>query len=302
MPENETILNKTEIKWLMEQRITRMTDNKETLLYPMGAERYLALVLDGKKADRYHIKNDIEGKNILVIPGYANNAFLFAEAGAKSITVYDKDPVTIAWIKAFKKYYHYREFNNQGKAYPSIGELLTALTCWYPPRIALPSGTFKNALCWAINPQSLRRTYIFYMLSLVRNALQSKTEKNMELNKEINFYQGELSQLLLTNEHARFDTAFVPYLLGVQNGIEKENDIVHFIKQITDIVPSGHILITPTRTTKEFYVFGQQYFTTTHYPDIQSIPGLQKYYKTEDRYWFKTQGLTIFGRPERERE
>jgi len=295
---NKTTLSIQEKKWITEQRITRISDQKEVLIYPMGAERYLSQVLSGHRKGRYNIQADIEEKHVLIIPGYGNSAFLFAQAGAKSITVYDKDPVTIGWIKAFKKYFHYRGPTTQnGTSYPSIGELLTALTCWYPPLITLPSGILKNVVCWAINPKSLRRTYIYYMLSLVRFAIESKVSGDFELDKDIQFYVGEINQLIKNNNSPVFDTAFVPYLLGVRNGIENEKDIIDFIKQLTEFVPSGRILVNPARNTKEFHFTGQRYFVTTAHSNIQTIPELKPYAIDEDKYWFKTQGLAVFGKP-----
>lgn len=285
-----TILSKQETKWLKEQRVTRLTDNKEVQIYPMGAERYLASVLLGHKKGRYDLRPEIENKNILVIPGYGNSGFLFAQAGAKSVTVYDKDPVTIAWVKAFKKFYHYREYDHS----PSVGELLTALTYWYPSLISLPSGKFANLLCWGIYPQQLRRTYLFYMLSLVQQALRLKTTENFELDKAIQFHTGELKHLLSSKEQPVFDTAFVPYLLGVENGIEKGKDIVEFIEHLLTIIPKGHLLVTPSRDLKEFRLLGKSYFVTTGYATIQAIPELKNYLYAEDNAWFRTQGLAIF--------
>ena len=262
----------------------------------MGAERYLSLVLSGKKKGRYDISADIRNKHVLIIPGYGNNAFLFAEAGAKKITVYDKDPVTIAWIKAFKMYFHYRGPHSTNTAeYPSVGELLTALTCWYPPRLRLPTGLFTNAISWIIYPQLLRRTYIFYMLSLVQHAVVSQVKDNVELNKDIEFYAGDIDTLLKNTSHSHFDTIFVPYLLGVRNGIENEQEIIYFIKQLTNLVPNGRILVNPSHTKKEFHIIGQRYFVTTGYPTIPDIPDLKPYLIDEDQHWFKTQGLAVFG-------
>jgi|GEM_PF-4393541 len=296
MPEyNKIILNKQEKTWILEQRVTRVTDQQEVLIYPMGAERFLALALSGLEEGRYAIQADIENKDVLVIPGYGNSAFLFAEAGAKSVIVYDKDPVTIAWMKTFKKYYHYRQYDPQGKPYPCVGELLAALTSWYPPLIALPSGKLSNRLFWLISPKALRRAYIFYMLALVKEAVKSKAQDDFELNKNIQFYAGELEQLIKGKTAKVFDTAFVPYLLGVRNGIENENDIVIFIEKLIQLVPDGSIVVTPSRKTKEFYVKGQSYFETTGYTTIESIPNLEKYVVAKDKYWFKTQGLTVFG-------
>ncbi|MBL7478955.1 ABC transporter permease [Legionella bononiensis] len=291
---NTTTLSKQEKNWIQEQRITRISDQKEVLIYPMGAERYLFSVLSGENKHRYNIKADIENKNILIIPGYGNSSFIFAQAGANSITVYDKDPVTIAWMKAYKKYYHYREYDEAGNPYPSVGELLTALTCWYPPLLKLPTGQITHRILWLFNPRWLRRNYIFYILSLVRNAIQNKDKKHYEFEKNICFYAGELKHLMHNKNKPVFDTAFVPYLLGVTNGIEKKEEIVEFITQLMQLVPSGHVLVSPTQKNKEFYILGQTYFVTTDYPTLASIPGLESLVINEDKEWFKTQGLTIF--------
>jgi hypothetical protein len=299
MPElkiDQTVLNKQEQNWILDQRITRLSDNKEVLIYPMGAERFLFSALSGKQNHHYSLKAHIDNKDILIIPGYGNSCFLFAEAGAKSVTVYDKDPITIAWIKAFKKYYHYREFNDSEAPYPSVGELLTALTSWYPPLLKLPTGRFTNPLFWTLHPKSLRRSYIYYMLALVQRAIQQKSTEDFEYKKDIQFYAGELKHLLAKNENPVFDTVFVPYLLGVTNGIEKTKDIVNFIRQLITLVPTGVVLVTPSQNTKEFYIAGQSYFITTKYPSLSAIPELKASVLDEDKYWFKTQGLTVFGK------
>ncbi|MGL5742128.1 MAG: ABC transporter permease [Legionella sp.] len=293
MPAYETILSKQEQKWISERRVARLSDNKEVQIYPMGAERYLSSILSGTKNDRYNIRAEIEGKKVLVIPGYANSSFLFALSGANSVAAYDKDPITIAWMKAFKKYYHYREENSQEKQFSSIGELLTALTYWYPPLLSLPSGNTGKAIFWLIHPNSLRRVYLHYMLLLVQQAIQSKTKTNHELDKDIRFYVGTVDQILHDNAQT-FDTAYVPYLLGVKNGIEREKEIVAFIEQLIKIVPTGHVLVTPSRNTKEFYLFGARYFVTTSFADIQEIPGLHPYVFAEDKHWLRTQGLAVF--------
>jgi hypothetical protein len=296
MPLSKITFTDQEKKWLCEQRIARETDGEAALIYPMGAERFLSSRLFGNRKwqDSYDIRAVIEGKDVLVIPGYGNNGFLFAEAGAKSVTVYDKDPLTIAWMKAFKKYYHYRGKHNQ-KKFPSIGELLNALTYWHPPYGVLPTKKLKQVLLRLFNPQGLRRSYIFCMLLLVRQAIENDTKEDFELDKNICFYCGDIQQLLTAHKNVFFDTAFVPYLLGVENGIEAKQDIIDFIEQLIQVVPHGHILITPSRNTKEFRITGKRFFVTTGYASIQAIPELQKYVVKEDPHWFETQGLVILG-------
>lgn len=297
MPQLKITFSTQEKKWLCDHHTTRETDGKAALIYPMGAERFLSSKLFGNRKwqDSYDIRADIEGKDVLVIPGYGNSSFLFANAEAKSVTVYDKDPVTIAWMKAFKKYYHYRGDKKQKKDSPSIGELLDALTHWHPPSGILPAGKLRQILLRLFNPQALRRSYIFYMLLLVRQAIEKEPEEDFELNKDIQFYTGELQQLLEEQGNILFDTAFVPYLLGVENGIEETQGIVDFVERLIKIIPNGHILVTPSRSTKEFHITGKRYFVTTGYDSLSAIPELQKYVIKEDSRWFETQGLAILG-------
>ncbi|CEK09536.1 hypothetical protein [Legionella hackeliae] len=289
----KTSLSDQEKQWLIAQRVTRLTDNQEVLIYPMGAESYLSTVLRKPSKGHYALKTDIEGKNILVIPGYGNSCFLLAEAGANSVIVYDKDPVTIAWMKAFKKYYHYREFNAEGKPYPSIGELMAALTCWYPPLLRLPIRRRSNLISWVIYPKQLRRSYLFYMLKLVQQAMNTTTQDDFECEKNIQFFTGEIEHLTTSAEKLFFDTAFVPYLLGVRNGLEKKKDVVQFMQQLFKLVPKGHILVSPSRDIKEFYFIGKRYFVTTGYETIHAIPELYPHAIAEED-WFRNQGLTVF--------
>ncbi|KTD60894.1 ABC transporter permease [Legionella santicrucis] len=292
----ETILSKQERKWILERRVTRLSDNKEVQIYPMGAERYLSSALIGNQKYRYNIRADIEGKNVLVIPGHGNSSFLIAQTGAKSVTTYDKDPITIAWMKAFKKYYHYREYDAQGKPLASIGELLTSLTYWYPALVDIPRGKLIHFLFWIVHPNSLRRAYIHYMVALVQKAIQTKTQENFELDKKIQFYVGTVDKISITQEKQGFHTAFIPYLLGVENGIEKEKEIVQFMQQLIKIIPNGRIIVTPSKNVKDFYLIGKRYFVTTGYANIYDIPELKAYFLENDEYWFRSQGLAIFSR------
>lgn len=170
---------------------------------------------------------------------------------------------------------------------------MSALTRWYPPLLKLPVGKYVHLIGWIINPQLLRRSYLFYMLSLVRKALEENAQEHFELNKNIQFQVGEIEQLTKSSPQPLFDTAFIPYLLGVKNGIEKKGEIVAFMEQLFKLVPHGKILITPSRDIKEFYFWGKRYFVTSGYETIHAIPELHPYAVAEDD-WFRSQGLTVF--------
>jgi hypothetical protein len=125
----------------------------------------------------------------------------------------------------------------------------------------------------------------------VRQALLAQVDDEFALKADVQFHCGEVKDV-----NSIFDTAFVPYLLGVKNGIEKTEDIVIFMQQMFQRVPRGSVLITPTRGTKEFYLSGRRYFTTTPYKTFQAIPALKEYVIVQDKYWFRTQGLVVLSR------
>lgn len=291
MPSYETTLSPIEQQWILARRFTRETDGLEVQIYPMGAERHLFSVLSGHSTETYDLKEDVVGKDVLVIPGHGNGCFLLAEAGAKSVTVYDKDPVTIAWIKAFKKYHHFRE-KSKSTRFPSIAELMTALTCWYPPLLRLPFGQLTHRLLWLFHPNGLRRVYIHYMVTLARLAILSGDSDDYELKKKLYCYPGTLEEVI--SQKKNHHTAFVPYLLGVQQGIEREGDILRFLEQLTGHV-KGHVLVTPSLNTKEFHGMGKRYFVTTGLSSLKNLPGVETLMKNEDKRWFRAQGLAIFG-------
>ncbi|MBA2650250.1 MAG: ABC transporter permease [Legionella sp.] len=284
-----TMLNQQEIQWILEARFTRFTDNREVQIYPMGAERYLFSKLLNDDTD---IHKAIQGKHLLVIPGFGNSGFLFAKAGAKSVRIVDKDPVTIAWVKAFKKYYHYRE---RDETYPSIGQLLTALTAWNLPFMILPSGNWLNKLFWLCYPNALRQVYIHYMLKLAQQAVKAN-HQGLELEHDIQFYAGTVDEI--KSHNLTFDMAYVPYLLGVKNGIESEPEIAYFMEAMYSIVPKGTILVTPSRNTKEFNLIGTRYFETTGFECIQDLPKLKPHFIKEDKQWYRTQGMAWFSSKE----
>jgi hypothetical protein len=290
----KTQLTAQEKQWISEKRIRRLTDNEEVLIYPMGAERYLASHLCGDMQGELPIQDYLIGKKVLVIPGYGNSSFLFALSGASEVSVYDKDPVTIAWVKAMKKYYHYREYSSKGYAYPSIGEILNALTAWYPPLLRLPASRLKHGLLWALRPKALRRHYIWYMLDLLGRAIQT-SGKDYELDKAMQFRVGEIDDVAQAKPALQFDTVFVPYLLGVKNGIEGAYGIATFIKKVALLAPGGHLLVSPSHKAREYPVGGSPYLVLEGHQDIHTIPGLEAYTVKSYDKWFRSQGLVVFG-------
>lgn len=163
-----------------------------------------------------------------------------------------------------------------------------------PPLLTLPSG--KYFVLRLINPKVLRRIYILHLFALVQQALKLKIANEFELDKNIIFYCGEIKDIIREHRLVSFDTAFVPYLLGVENGIETRKDIVAFMMQLMQLLlPAGRLIVIPANSQKEFRFAGKRYFATTGYNSVQTIPELQSYLLTADPHWFDTQGLAVFG-------
>ncbi len=285
---NTTLVSQSERDWVLNRQVLRLTDNKEVQIYPMGAERFLSSCLKQQQLKFYPIQEAIRGKNILTIPAHGNSSFLFAQAGARSIHAYDQDPVTIAWMKVFKKYYHFREAKNL----PSIGELLDALTQWYPPRLRLAQGNHLNWIKHALCPNALRRTYVHYLVHLAQTALKDKDSADYELEADLTFHTGSLQEIIHSGKE--YDTAFIPYLLGVKNGIEQQSDVIDFIYNLIKQIPCGVILVTPSQTTRDFYLFGKRYLETLHGHNLSELKAIKKFLLQNDDRWFRAQGLAVF--------
>ncbi len=306
-------LSEQEKKWLTSKRYKRLTDGQPILISPMGSERFLYSVLCGAdqkisllnkfvyswlfglNKKRFNLKSYIIDKNVLVIPGYANNSFILAHSDAKSVTVFDKDPITIAWLKAIKKYYNYSQsFNSSATSYPSIGDILNALTAWYPPLIKLPKGNLLNLLLFFIYPNELRHRYLNYMVQLIADALQKNISDGFELDKKISFFVGDDSRLNDININSDIDTVYIPYLLGVENGISNKKNIINFIESIFAKFPNCNIFITPSRGIKQFSLVGHKYLVADNIKSLKDIDELKKYFIGEDNQWLRTQGLMRF--------
>ncbi|VEB35962.1 ABC transporter permease [Legionella sainthelensi] len=113
--------------------------------------------------------------------------------------------------------------------------------------------------------------------------------------KKIQFHVGTVDEISIIQEKQSFHTVFIPYLLGVENGIENEKEIVQFLKKLIEIIPDGRIIVSPSKDVKDFHFFGKRYFVTTEYTNIYDIPGLKEYLLENDEHWFRSQGLAVFG-------
>jgi hypothetical protein len=246
-------LTEEEKSWILKRNLTRM-DGEDVILRPWGAEqaRRRSLFEDSPSS----IREYFNGKDVLVIPGYANNGFLLAEqGGASSVTVYDKDPVTIAWLKAIKQYYHWPLDNGR-----SIGEAFVQ-----------GANVSKD-----------------YFILAIQKAVQGADPERFAWDKSIEFYVGDVDRVLKDQNGRAFDTVFVPYLLGVNRGVENEADITYFVEQLIKIAPAGKMLVTPSGDRPYVYSYVPRGFF------IKDLPVLSRYFVGGAHQWHGSFGMAVF--------
>ena len=199
----------------------------------------------------------------MVIPGHANNGFLLAEAEAESVVVYDKDPKTIAWIKAIKKYYNYR-----------VGR----------------SGSLGNLFIHGFSSSAYFGAY-WKLMDAIRDAVRSDPQ-GLEWDKNIQFYVGDIDRAVQEQAGQAFDVVFTPFLLGVENGIGSDKEIAAFVERLRLIAPRGHLLVTPSRRIADGS--GEIYFKFSENAFIGNIPGLVRYFAGENKQGAWGHGLAVF--------
>ncbi len=232
----------------------KKADGSDVQIQPYSSELNLYARLQARHPD---FKNDekieqkldlgIAGKNVLVIPGYSINGFILAEEGAKSVTVYDADPNTIAWLKAIKKFWHHREVDSN-LLMLSVGEAFMANTDLNSTSKLSAKGRLPKAL-----------TTTGYMVKLIKEAMEiyySDPDKNAksrtlptELKSNITFRQGDIEKIsrdLAVREP--YDFVYVPWILGKDQDIRKEKRrTLRVLKQIRQVSsPNVRIMITPS--------------------------------------------------------
>jgi len=232
----------------------KRADGGDVLLQPFSSELDLYARLQARHPDFVNDKKikekldlEIKDKNVLVIPGYSINGFILAEEGAKSVTVYDADPNTIAWLKAIKKFWHHRELKS-GHVMLSVGEAFMANADLNTTSKLSATGRLPKAL-----------TTTGYMVKLIKQAIdiyysdpQKRSEKGIlstELNRNITFRKGKVEKIsrdLALREP--YDFVFIPWLLGEEQELRKEKSrVLRVLRQIRQVSsPDVRIMITPS--------------------------------------------------------
>lgn len=231
-----TELTVTERVWIRSRELKRK-DGGAVLIAPMGSEIDLVERLDlsggglSFRGPLYDVISAVKDKDVWVIPGFSSNGFLMANAGARSVTVFDNDPVTIAWLKAVYKYFRYIPDGKKG----SIGEIFM-----HKPDMILEYGSDLT------RGQSIEE----YLISMIREA-ERKDDKgelsgrDLAFEKTMEFKVRDIKTLVAGSE--RTDVIFCPWLLGLENGIKEPEEIQEIIEGLARRA-TNFVMITPLKT------------------------------------------------------
>jgi len=241
-----TSLSAQERAYVVNFNLKRATDNNTVLLHTdPDVMEFTEMIMRSEKGWghaelRDILENHIKGKRVLIVPAYQNLAFLFALLGAKQICAVDLDPVTIAWLKAIRNnFYH----DNLGEAYMNLSA--------FPDYDAEVSAVHRikglirrNGLVGALNEQT------FFQAALANIVLADPVPQPLA---NVAFYQASLgpkqgAERVTTalSGLEGFDLIFVPWILGIKNGITDPVAIQEAYEDIYALAkPGAKVMITP---------------------------------------------------------
>ncbi len=210
-------------------------DGEPVLFFPNGMEKVFISALR-----RSQFPVAVKDKDILVVPGFGMYGFALALFHAKSIVVVEKDPTTIAWLKAVRRYFGYRRETSR----VTVGEIAisddeTSLKEKLPPGESRQQALFKS-LEEAIKgnapmSEAFQKAPIYFQVSDIEN-LSSQAQ-----------HQG------------RYDTVIVPMLLGVEHGVESSHEAFQIVRNLLSVLkPGGKIMILPVRNPKGAFLIQER--------------------------------------------
>lgn len=188
----------------------------------------------------------IKGKRVLVVPAYSTNPYILKAVGAREVVGLDADEATVEWQRAIQQYFGQDE----------IGQDYLALAN-YPDNKASHrlDEKYKKYLepHHGINFEKGFRDKIQTVIS--QNKPTSPLQGVRFIQAGLGVSKGsKIPDVLSVIPEAKrnFDFLFVPYLLGVKNGIESEQEVRKTLDELWELGHDGSaVMITPFSNTEE---------------------------------------------------
>jgi hypothetical protein len=248
----------------------RRDSGEKLLLEPLGAEQAVTDLFTGDSNFSFYaeahaagaalLKSNIVGRNVLVVPAYSSNAFLFRTLGAREVVGIDADGATIGALTTVRDYF----FSG------GIGPLLMnwsrhpefhSSTTELPELQTRPGATRDEVL------RTLLQTHV--ELAADSQPLHGIEFKQAALGSLPNSLVPRVGNMPdLAN---RFDFIYVPYLLAIANGVSTPEAIHQAVADLYHAAaPGAKILITPFSNSEAQI---QRYFGASDGVQIQDLKG-----------------------------
>lgn len=193
------------------------------------------------------VENKIKNRNCLVVPSYATNAFMLKDAGAAKVVGVDADNVTIAWMKAINNYYDY----------DNLGETFLENEAPFDiddKRKNADLNIKKNGF------HDIEQFMAFKLKEAIRTQQpQQQSSSDIEfVTANLGTQNEEVSILKKLEKYKNsFDFIYVPFLLGIKNGVEKVQEIQQSYEDLWELASKDAIIaITPFADTSYDFTRG----------------------------------------------
>lgn len=249
----QALKNTSSVEEFLKQGYLRRNDGQGVMIEGHGMENDVAdlfnpnsflhtlVSMGGRHAiERVGVFDRIKGesikdKRVLVVPAYGENAFMFSALGAKEVVGVDLDQLTIDWMNLL------REFFNTNH----IGEILLS-------RLSFPDMDARTRLKdqgIIQPPQQYKGQFLIEKLFSTIHAGESPNPlPNVAFQRASLGRSSSTSSIgeVFGRNGQEFDFIHVPYLLGIDSGIETTDGISDAFEDLYQVcAPGARVMIAP---------------------------------------------------------
>jgi hypothetical protein len=186
----------------------------------------------------------VEGKEVLVLPAYAENAFIMHELGARRVVAVDSDPKTVQWQTLLAAHYNSQE----GR-----------LRDYYRKGLGLEEGAHEVPKYRTPEGQVVPGVHLAQeLVDQIQKGVEPQPAAGVE------FYNASLGSAEQTESISEivtepFDCIYVPFLIGVTGGITDETNVRDAFDELWGLAKPGALLIlapSPASDPEFFKIYG----------------------------------------------
>lgn len=269
---------------ILNEKLDRL-DGGVVLFNSFGLEHELAMFFTGRYPGMNELAEEIsdkyiKGKRVLVVPGYGINPFLFKLIGAKEVVGVDADPVTVEWQNAMQKYFYSDELGRDfmaGAGYPNCDALI---------RLA-----YKGIVESNFTSQIASRIRFNVLCEQPSEPIEGVEIKQGILGEKSGI-DAQSTEEIFTKAEKNFDFIYVPYLLGIKNGVKTEKGVTEALNELYELGHDGSIVMIAPFSGSDPDII--RLFGTTSYDlkEVENLVQIDKF-KIENKFYFGDEEVVL---------